>query len=288
MTRPIRLQYPGALYHVTTRGDRKRGIYNDDNDRLVWNHLLGNTCSRFNMIIHAYCQMGNHYHLLAETVEPNLADCIRYLNGCYSAYFNRKYRLVGHVFQGRYKAIICQAETYLLELVRYIVLNPVRARMVKEPEHWWWSSHRAMLGLGESPAWLDATSLLKRFGEQPDQAKMAYRQFVLAGIGRTSPLAAVRHQTVLGDDAFIARLARSSESRDPDIARVQRRTSASDLDYYFNRYDRKEAMARAYYSTHFSMNEIAKHTGVSTRTVSRAVRKFEVTNGPDRLTILES
>lgn len=142
MARPLRLEFGNALYHVTARGDRRGAIYHDEADRFAWLAALASTCKRFNFVIHAYCQMTNHFHFMVETVDAGLHRGMRHLNSTYAQYFNRRYRLAGHLFQGRYKAILCQKEAYLLELARYIVLNPVRAGMVATPGDWQWSSYR--------------------------------------------------------------------------------------------------------------------------------------------------
>ena len=132
MARPLRIEFAGALYHVTSRGDRREDIYLDDGDRQLFLEVLEAVCERFNWEVHAYCLMSNHYHLLVETPDGNLSRGMRHLNGVYTQRFNRRHKKVGHVFQGRYKAILVQKENYLLELSRYIVLNPVRAGMVRE------------------------------------------------------------------------------------------------------------------------------------------------------------
>jgi len=134
MARPLRLEYAGALYHVTARGDRREDIFFLDEDRADFLSVLGEVCERFNWIVHAYCQMTNHYHLLLETVDGNLSRGMRrQLNGVYTQRLNRRHGLVGHLFQGRYKAVLVQKDAYLLELTRYVALNPVRARMVADP-----------------------------------------------------------------------------------------------------------------------------------------------------------
>ena len=140
MTRPLRIEFAGALYHITSRGNAQGDIYTHDEERQKYLTLLANACERFDWYCHAYCQMSNHYHLLIETNSPTLSKGMKYLNGTYTQYFNRRNRRVGHVFQGRYKAILVQKANYLLELSRYIVLNPVRARMVREAVDWPWSS----------------------------------------------------------------------------------------------------------------------------------------------------
>jgi len=146
MARPLRLEFRGALYHVTSRGEGREDIYVDDADREEWLDVPGEVCGRFNWMVHAYCLMTNHYHVLLETPDGNLSRGMRQLNGVYTQRFNRAHARVGHVFQGRYKAVIVQKDAYLMELARYIVLNPVRARMVRSAREWRWSSYRATAG----------------------------------------------------------------------------------------------------------------------------------------------
>ncbi len=133
MARPLRIEFAGALYHITSRGDGGDDIYIDDNDRENFLAVLGHVCERFNWVCHSYCLMSNHYHLLIETPEGNLSQGMRQLNGVYTQRFNRNHERVGHVFQGRYKAILVDADNYLVQLIRYIHLNPARAGLVKDP-----------------------------------------------------------------------------------------------------------------------------------------------------------
>ena len=140
MARPLRLEFSGALYHVTSRGDGREAIFLADGDRKLFLDVFAGVSERFNWVLHAYCLMTNHYHLLVETPDANLSKGMRQLNGVYTQRFNRTYNRSGHVFQGRYKAILAQKEAYLLELARYVVLNPVRARMVRTAAEWPWSN----------------------------------------------------------------------------------------------------------------------------------------------------
>jgi len=199
MARPLRLEFAGALYHVTSRGDHREDIFLCDEDRNEWLDVLGTVCSRFNWVVHAYCQMSNHYHLLLETVDGNLSGGMRQLNGLYTQRFNQRHGLVGHLFQGRYKAILVQKESYLLELSRYVVLNPLRANMVQSLEEWHWSSYLIVTGQMSPPSWLDTDWVLSQFAPQRSEAIFAYRQFVMAGKGLPSALLKTRHQLVLGD-----------------------------------------------------------------------------------------
>lgn len=277
MTRPLRLEIPGALYHVTSRGVRKTPIYRDNADRFAWLDAMAEVASRFNFVPHAFCQMTNHYHLLVATVEPNLCAGMRHLNGIYSQQFNKRHGLVGHVFQGRYDSVLVQRELYLLELTRYIVLNPLRAQMVTDLNDWRWSSHRFMIGTAKSPSWLDSDTLLTQFGDSRPEATDAYLKFVMAGRGLPSPLRNVKHRLLLGDDEFVAKYRQTCA---PDsikaVTREQRRVFALSLDEYVERHPiRGQAMAHAYFSTAYTMKEIGRHFGVSYKVVSRAVQSFE-------------
>lgn len=277
MTRPLRIEFPGALYHVTARGDKLQTIYRDDADRYIWLEVLGLVCARFHLVVHAYCQMTNHYHLMVETAEGNLAQGMRQLNGIYSQRVNRRHKLVGHVFQGRYKAVLVQKEAHLLELSRYIVLNPLRAGMVTSHVEWYWSSHHFMLDPAGKPVWLDREWLLGQFGPSPDDAVERYRQFVAAGAGAESPLRETQFQLVLGDEDFATRHRRRQQRTElADVGKIQRRIAARTLPEYEAAYShRDEAMARAYFSTAFTMAGIGAHFGVTYKTVSRAVKRFE-------------
>ncbi|WP_229260767.1 transposase [Duganella levis] len=275
MTRPLRLEFAGALYHVTSRGDRQAPIYLDDTDRSVWLQTLGEVCQHFDFTLHSFCQMSNHYHLLLETNARGLSAGMRQLNGVYSQYFNRRHSVVGHLFQGRYKAILVQKESYLLELARYIVLNPVRAGMVQQPEAWPWSSYSLTVGKAPPQAWLNTQWLLTRFSSDQADAITAYRAFVDAGIGAPSPLTHTRHQLVLGDETFAASLRTPSANPQAGISRTQRLAQCPELsDYEKNFPDRNEAMARAYATGNFSVTAIARYFKVSQKTTARAIKRW--------------
>lgn len=202
--------------------------------------------------------MTNHFHVLVETPEGNLGQGMRQLNSGYSQYYNRHHGLVGHVMQGRYKAILVQKDCYLRELSRYIVLNPVRAGIVSHPGDWEWSSYRNMLGKEPVPNWLAVEWLLASFGRDQAAAKQIYEDFVIEGVGGESPLKKVRFQCLLGDDAFIAEHRKSADELVlEEIAREQRRALVLSLDEYTAKFPQRElAMAVAYRSTAFSMRAI--------------------------------
>ncbi len=277
MTRPLRIEFAGALYHITSRGDRREDIYLDDSDREAWLEVVNEVCNRFNWIVHAYCQMTNHYHLLVETINGNLSKGMRQLNGVYTQRFNRRHHMVGHLFQGRYKAILVQKESYLLELARYVVLNPVRAGMANQAEQWRWSSYLSTIGVSDMPGWLDVDWLLSQFGRQRQDAIDSYRRFVMEGVGLPGPLAQTRHQLLLGDDSFVVRYRQHNKNVElREVSKAHRQSVSIPLNEYQRRYqNRNVAMAQAYLSGAYTMLEIGKHFGVHYMTVSRAVRQFE-------------
>lgn len=274
MSRPLRLEFPGAIYHLTARGNRRATIYADDNDRLVWLAILGEAAERFNFVIHAYCIMPNHFHLLVRTVDGNLARGIRHLNGSYSQYYNRRHSLSGHLFQGRYHAVLVLGQSYLLELARYIALNPLRAQLIDNVDDWLWGSHYHILN-GHAPAWLDTEWLLSQFGDEDRLAR--YRTHVAEGVGMPNPLNKLVHQlTVAERERCIERLGPSNGDAARETSKMQKRALALTLDEYEALHaERNIAMAVAYLSMAFSMTQIAAHFGMSYRTVSRAVKAWE-------------
>lgn len=283
MTRPLRIELSGGLYHVTSRGDRREDIYFSDSDREAWLTLFGEVCKRFNWICHAYCLMTNHYHVVVETPEGNLAQGMRQLNGVYTQWVNRTHRRIGHVFQGRYKAILVEKDAYLLELARYVVLNPVRAGMVSDAEGWSWSSYQAMVGATPAPPWLQTDWILGQFSRQRDRARLGYRDFVRTGVGLPSIWDKLEGQIFLGGEAFIQH-ARSSISPDQsldEIPRAQRRPLAKPLAHYQAEFadDPHTGMALAYLSGGYPMKTIAEAFGVHYTTVSRAVRAHDSKHG---------
>lgn len=260
---------------MTSRGDRREDIYFSPADRLAWLDIFGEACSRFNWVCHAYCQMTNHYHVVVETPEGNISKGMRQLNGVYTQYVNRTHKRVGHVFQGRFKGIMVDKDSYLLELCRYVVLNPVRAGMLRDPKQWAWSSHRAMLGQVEKPDWLETDWLLGQFGTQRRRAAEKYEQFVKAGVGMETVWTHLKNQIYLGSDKFVERLQRTVVVSDKlrEVPRAQRRSKGRSLEYYARQ--GRQGMAQAYLSGHYTMQDIADHFGVHYSTVSRVVKEHE-------------
>jgi REP element-mobilizing transposase RayT len=276
MARPLRIEFAGALYHVTSRGNGQEAIYLEDTDRVAFLTVVERVCGRFNWAIHGYCLMDNHYHLLIETPEGNLARGMRQLNGVYTQQFNRQHKRVGHVFQGRYKAILVQKDAYLLELARYIVLNPVRARMVRSANDWRWSSYRATAGQSESPKWLETEWLLSCIGYSKYQAREGYKAFVAAGKHQPSPWVRIKHQIYLGSDSFVEKMQSEVESGQDlsEIPLKQRRPPAKPLEHFSTTCcDRDVAIAQAYASGGYSMKQIGEHFGLHYSYISRIINR---------------
>jgi putative transposase len=277
MARPLRPEFAGALYHVTSRGNGQEDVYLSDDDRLVWLETLARVCERFNWICHAYCQMGDHYHLLIETPDANLSKGMRQLNGVYTQWFNRTHQRAGPVFQGRFKAILVEKDSYLLELARYVVLNPLRARMVRQLDKWPWSSYRATSGQAAKPGWLTTDFILSQFSARRAQALARYIAFVHEGKGLPGVWDHLQGQIYLGSPAFVEKMQKRIDRRPAlnAVSRKQRQGLKRALSDFARKHERNEAIALAYLSGQHTLAAIAEHFAVHFTTVSRLVRRYE-------------
>jgi putative transposase len=272
MARPLRVEFPGAVYHLTSRGNDRQKIFLNDTDRELFLETLGQVVSRYGWICHAYCLMSNHYHLLVETPKANLSIGMRQLNGLFTQTFNRRHHRVGHLFQGRFKAILIEKESYLLELCRYIVLNPLRVKSRIDPVSWKWSSYRATAGLEPKPPFLSTDWLLGQFGRSRSVAQKRYRQFVREG-RENRPWEEITGQIYLGSEKFIEKHMAEDEQI-KEIPRAQRRPIRPRLDQLFAR-NRNTAILQAYREHGYRLHEIAAHLGLHYATVSRKLRVME-------------
>jgi putative transposase len=182
MARSLRIEFPDALYHITSRGNEGRDIFRDDVDRAMYLTFLGQAIKRFGWSLSAWVLMTNHYHLVLQTRKANLSRGMHWLNGTYAGWFNRRHKRSGHLFQGRFHSFLVEKQSYFREVLRYVVLNPVRAKMVDRPEDYVWSSYRSMAGLEAPPAWLDTRAVLQLFDDDPEVAQRVYQAFVAARI----------------------------------------------------------------------------------------------------------
>lgn len=285
MARPLRIEFPGALYHVTTRGNARQAIFLDDEDRQRFLDGLTRVVARFHLLLHAYCLMDNHFHLMVETRDANLSRAIRHLNGVYTQAFNRRHGRIGHVLQGRFKAIVVDRESYLLELCRYVVLNPVRAKTTRKPDRYQWSSYRATAGLVPAPSCLTLDWVLSQFGRQRAAAQRKYRAFVAEGIGHGSPWEQVQRQVLLGSKRFIDRLTPGLRAKRPlkGIPRKRRFTARPPLRRLFpassrvDRARRNETIRQAHLQHGYSLSEIGRIVGLHYSTISRIANDRDAT-----------
>ena len=272
MARPLRLQFAGGFYHVMARGNERRPIFEDDFDRELFLQQLWRVCERLDWRVWSYCLMNNHYHLLVETLRPTLAQGMRDVNGVYAQAFNQKRRRVGHLFQGRYIALVVQKQSYLLELSRYIALNPVRAALCSSPELWPWSSYSLIVRAAPVPDCLAVQEVLALFGFPPAAACRRYEEFVRAGLGAPDPRMATASRTVLGDPAFTAEMTRLAKSASTEVPRTERARKPLD-EYRKESAGRNEAIRRAYQSGTYTLAAIADHFGLHYATVSRIAKQ---------------
>ena len=281
MARPLRIEYPGAVYHITSRGNEKKPVFKNDDDRKTFLNTLLHVNKRYHWICHAYCLMTNHYHLLIETPDGNLALGMRQLNGVYTQLFNKLHNRNGHLFQGRYKAIVIQKDSHLLEVCRYVVLNPVRARMVEAPDEWKWSSYLATAGRGTSHSTLTTDWVLGRFSGKRGKAEQEYRRFVSWGIGKASIWTAVRGQALLGEESFVDKLTDHLKKHKniAEITRSQRYANRPSLEKLFtaktlgNMARRNKTINEAVEKHGYRQREVADHLGMYFTSISRIVNR---------------
>jgi putative transposase len=281
MSRPLRIEFRGAVYHITSRGNGKQKIFFKDNDRKVFLSLLWEVVEREKWVCYAYCLMDNHYHLLIETTRPNLSRGMRELNGVYAQKLNYIRNSVGHVFQSRYKSILVEKDNYLLELCRYIALNPVRAGIVENPEDWRWSSYRATLGIAKPPKYLNTSWVLKNFDEDIEKSKQKYEKFVLEGVGKESPWRELRGRIFLGSKKFIEKHEEklSGKEKENEIAKIERFANRPPLEEIFKDVKTKEKrdkkIYKAYEEYRYSLKEIGDFFEIHYSTISRIVKKIK-------------
>jgi putative transposase len=279
MARPLRIEYDGAVYHITSRGNARKPIYKEDEDRRIFLEVLHRANTRYNWLCYAYCLMNNHYHLIIETPDGNLSHGMRQLNGVYTQLFNKRHNRVGHIFQGRYKAILIQKESHLLEASRYVVLNPVRAKAVKYPDEWKWSSYRGTAGKEKPHPCLTRDWILGQFGSKRRQSEKKYSEFIMAGIGEEKIWKDVKGQSILGEDEFIKRFLNHAKGYEEvkEIPKSQRYIGRPGLVELMKGAKRRKEISRkakeAVERYGYSQKEVADYLGIHYSTVSRMVNK---------------
>lgn len=295
MSRPLRIEYPGAFYHITSRGNEQQNIFKSDTERERFLSYLESASERYGAVIHVYCLMSNHYHLLLETPLGNLSQIMRHINGAYTTYFNKKRQRFGHLFQGRYKAIIIEADEYAGELSRYIHLNPVRASIAKRPEGYRWSSYQ-YYNEKKPPKWLKVDFILSYFGRKKAIAEQKYCEFVnsLINIEYDNPLKDTIASTILGEDNFVKEiiekhLTDKKVDRNLPALRELRRASITEIikgaDSIF-RADTVLSKKAAIYLCHRYSGRMLKETGdyfnIGESAVSQTSKRFGLLLNKDK------
>ncbi len=291
MARRPRVYFPGALYHVISRGNRKQKIFGDERDFETYLSYLTEYKTKYPFYLYAFALMRNHCHLLLEVKEVPLSKIMQVLQFRYTRYFNKRFRKVGHLFQGRYKAILCDKEAYLLELIRYIHLNAVRAGVVRDPEEYPWTSHRSYLQKGRESL-IDSNMALSQFSRKESLARKRYRQFVIEGMGtgHEQKYYQVKEQRYLGEDEFVDKVEelRRNHERcywevpvERIVMEVIRGTNISRDRVYSLTRGRQGAYGRglvAYLARKVAgipLKEIAQHFNREPMTISLGIKKVE-------------
>lgn len=291
MSRPLRIGYPNAFYHVTARGNERQAIYKSNKDREHFLEYLESATERYKAVIHVYCLMDNHYHILLQTPEGNLSQIMHHINGAYTNYFNTKRKRTGHLFQGRYKAFLVSIDEYAKELSRYIHLNPVRAGMVEKPGEYRWSSYKDYISLNNPPNWLHTDFVLNLIDKNVKVARAGYKRFVesMVGVEYESPLKDVFASTILGSRDFI------NEIREKHLDRKKRDRDLPDLKFFHERPGIEEIIKKVamimnedamltrrvqlYLCHRFSgkkLKDIGDHFGIGVSGVSQASRRVAI------------
>lgn len=277
MSRPLRIEYPGAFYHVTSRGNARKKIFCIDEDRDQFLFLLAKALKKYNWRCHTFCLMNNHYHLVIETVDATLSKGMQDLNGHYTQWFNAEHKSVGHLLQGRFKAFLIEEQDYLLNVARYVVLNPVRAKIIKDPKDYLWSSYRALSGLDESPDWLTTDKILKQFSSKKNEARKEYQKFIHGGVGLPSPLDDAGKGGILGSQQFIDELKDKIDGEitenETDIITPQRMVGRPTLEELFDEVEdingRDSAITIALNHLLYSSVEIGRFLKLHSSTIRR-------------------
>ena len=296
MGRQLRIEYRGAFYHVTARGNERKDIFKSNRDREKFMEYLQSAAVRYGAVIHAWCLMNNHYHLLLETPEGNLSQIMQHINGAYTNYFNTKRKRSGHLFQGRYKAILVEADEYALELSRYIHLNPVRVGAVTDPAYYRWSSCADYIDHRKVPNWLKRDFILGHFGAAEKDSVPKYQQFVKDLIGKetANPMAQVVVGSILGSPEFVERIQGEYEERmlqDRNLPMPLQATPKVELNRLMeaaqaafgekNRQAKNVAIHLAHQYGGLKLREIGARFGLKESGVSEASRRVSKALGED-------
>lgn len=281
MARPIRIQFSGAVYHIMSRGNGGNKIFRDKKDYQNFLAVFSDVLERDNIISYAYCLMPNHYHLLIETQDPNLSIAMRQLNGKYTQKFNIRHKRLGHLFQGRYKSILVDMENYRYKIIRYIALNPVRAKMVKTPKDWIWSSHNEMIGKFKKPSkCLDLEKTLKLFDDNIDKARENYLRHLNLKVESNILLDELGNNPILGSTEFIDKVKEyfRKQAETKEIPKLERFAHRPSLEQLFNektndKRKRNKIILKAHLEYGYTLSEIGRYLGLHYSAISKVIKK---------------
>lgn len=291
MTRPLRIEYAGAFYHVTSRGNERKAVYRSQRDREKFFSYLESATERYRAVVHVYCLMDNHYHLIIETPSANLSQIMHHINGAYTTYFNTKHARSGHLFQGRYRAILMEADAYAKEVSRYIHLNPMRAGFVEHAEKYRWSSCQYYTVKKKAPEWLQRDFILGYFGKRQKTAMKRYQDFLHAGMNQEykNSLGGRSPSVILGGNKFIDEIkTRFLKNKQPDrdlptLRELSRQPGLSQIERAVEsvlQSDKTSARQVKLHMCHrysgMKLREIGKRFGIGESGVTQASRRISM------------
>lgn len=274
MARPQRIEFAGALYHVSAKGQGGGRLFYDAGDAERFLAILGQVCRRFDWAVMAHCLLPERFELVVETRRPTLSEGMRRLSGLYGQAFNRRHGRRGPVFQGRFKAVLVDRELYLAEVCREVLRAPVEAGLAAQARDWRWSSCRTMLR-GSAPDWLARGTLLRLFSDDAETAAVRFSAFVEIFLSGSDPWSDRRAQIFLGSEGFVEQVQERTRRRARDPSGAAAAAVRKPLAWFAERYpDPHEAMARAHLDGGYSQPKVAAHFGVHYSTVSRAATRW--------------
>ncbi len=275
MARPVRIEYSGAYYFISSKAAPGQTVFKDTKDRQEFLSILQEVVKRMHWEVLAYNILPDSFQLFIKTPKPNLSRGMRQLNGVYTQRYNAKYDSTGNIFHGRFKAVLVEAKHCFEDVLKYVLLMPLLKRKARKLDKWKWSSYQATMGLIEAPEWLKVDEVLSHFGKQPNRARMALKKALENTDKDFDLMAQVKAQILLGSDAFINKWKKQLVSgKIMDRARQRKSKKIKPLTDFSKRFKNiKVAMVKAYETGNYTLDQIGSHFGVHYSTVSRTVKK---------------
>lgn len=277
MSRPVRIEFPGANHYVSCHAFQDLVLFHDDEDRAVFLSLLESVVNQFHWTLHGYVLLQDHFHLLVEVPQANLSRGMRQLNGVYTQHYNRLHKRTGVLFRGRFSSILFEKETYLSRLYRHMVLNPLRQKECTSLDRFKWSSHRQITGAARVHAFVSIEDILSDFGKRLDSCQKKYKAFVRAGVNESSPIEEKRHQILLGSDKFICQVqpllnkVKNTKRKAKAVVRKKSLSSLFSEVEILTRLERNMVIVKAHLEHQYTLAEIGDHLGLHYTTVSKVI-----------------